>query len=103
TQATSLAGHTSVAVPRGIPSATEAANILPPDQMAQTREVVNRLASSQRLIIHGLVTPTRGRRDLDEMRRQAADLKISAWKGYTGLALGQPPRPWRVDHQKVAY
>jgi len=98
-----LDSDTSVAVLSGIPSATEAGNILPPDQMAQTREVVNRLASSQRLIIHGLVTPTRGRRDLDEMRRQATDLKISAWKGYTGLALGDPPRPWRVDDEKVAY
>jgi len=93
----------SVAVLSGIPSATETNNILPPDQMAETRETVNRLATSQRLIAHGLVAPNKGVRDLDEMRRQAADLKISAWKGYTGLAFGDPPKPWRIDDEKVAY
>ena len=98
-----LDSDTTVAVLSGIPSATEASGILPPDQMAQTREVVNRLAASQRLIAHGLVAPNKGARDLDEMRRQAADLKISAWKGYTGLAFGEPPKPWRVDDEKVAY
>jgi len=98
-----LDSDTTVAVLSGIPSVTDAANILPPDQMAGTREVVNRLAASQRLIAHGLVAPNKGPRDLDEMRRQAADLKISAWKGYTGLAFGDPPKPWRVDDEKVAY
>jgi uncharacterized protein len=98
-----LDSDTTVAVLSGIPSVTDAASILPPDQMAGTREVVNRLAASQRLIAHGLVAPNKGPRDLDEMRRQAADLKISAWKGYTGLAFGDPPRPWRIDDEKVAY
>ncbi len=98
-----LDSDTTVAVLSGIPSATEASNILPPDQMAETREVVNRLAASQRLIAHGLVAPNKGRGDLDEMRRQATELKISAWKCYTGLAFGDPPKPWRVDDEQVAY
>src|SRR5712692_7018854 len=33
---------------------------------------------------HGLVAPIKGTSDLDEMRRQADELTISAWKGYTG-------------------
>jgi len=98
-----LDSDTTMAVISGIPSATEAANILPPDKMAETRDVINRLAASQRLVAHGLVTPNKGPGDLDEMRRQAADLRISAWKGYTGLPFGNPPRPWRVDDEKVAY
>jgi uncharacterized protein len=98
-----LDSDTTVAVLSGIPSATDASNILPPDMMAQTRDLVNRLAASQRLVAHGLVTPNKGPQDLDEMRRQAADLKISAWKGYTGLPFGSPPKPWRVDDEKVAY
>ena len=98
-----LDSDTTVAVISGIPSATDAGNILPPGKMAETRDVINRLAASQRLIAHGLVSPNKGTGDLDEMRRQAADLKISAWKGYTGLAFGNPPRPWRVDDEKVAY
>jgi hypothetical protein len=98
-----LDSDTTVAVISGIPSATEASNILPPGKMAETRDVINRLAASQRLIAHGLVSPNKGTTDLDEMRRQAADLKISAWKGYTGLPFGNPPKPWRVDDEKVAY
>src|SRR5882724_686973 len=98
-----LDSDTTVAVISGIPSATEASNILPPDKMAETRDVINRLAASQRLIAHGLVSPNKGTADLDEMRRQAADLRISAWKCYTGLAFGNPPKPWRIDDEKVAY
>jgi uncharacterized protein len=98
-----LDSDTTMAVLSGIPSATEASNILPPDKMAETRDLVNRLAASQRLVAHGLVSPNKGPADLDEMRRQAADLEISAWKGYTGLPFGSPPKPWRVDDEKVAY
>jgi hypothetical protein len=98
-----LDSDTTVAVISGIPSATDASSILPPSKMAETRDAVNRLATSQRLVAHGLVVPNKGPADLDEMRRQAAELKISAWKGYTGLPFGDPPRPWRVDDEKVAY
>src|SRR5262245_39415961 len=88
-----LDSDTIVAVLSGIFSATEASNILLPDMMAQTRDLVNWLAASQRLVAYGLVTPNKGLQDLDEMRCQAADLKISAWKGYTGLPFGSPPTP----------
>jgi len=98
-----LDSDTTVAVISGIPSATDAANILPPDKMAETRDVINRLTASERLVAHGLVAPNKGSQDFDEMRRQAADLKISAWKCYTGLPLGNPPRPYRIDDEKVAY
>src|SRR5438552_15322152 len=37
------------------------------------------------------------------MRRHAEKLKIGAWKCYTGLPFGNPPKPWRVDDDKVAY
>ena len=98
-----LDSDTTVAVISGIPSATDASNILPPDKIAETRNVINRLAASRRLIAHGLVAPNKGPGDLDEMRRQADELKISAWKCYTGLPFGNPPKPWRVDDEKVAY
>jgi len=98
-----LDSDTAIAVISGIPSLTEASNILPPDKMAETRDIINRLTASERLVAHGLVTPNKGPRDLDEMRRQATQLKISAWKGYTGLPFGDPPKPWRVDDEKVAY
>src|SRR5262249_25519548 len=74
-----LDSDTTVAVISGIPSATDETNILPPSEMARTRDVVNRLAASQRIVAHGLVAPDKGPRDLEEMRRQAGDLKIAAW------------------------
>jgi predicted TIM-barrel fold metal-dependent hydrolase len=98
-----LDSDTDVAVISGIPSATDATNILPPDEMARTRDVINQLTASRRLVAHGLITPNKGPRDLDEMRRQAEQLKIGAWKGYTGLAFGNPPKPWRVDDEKISY
>jgi uncharacterized protein len=98
-----LDSDTAVAVLSGIPSATEPTNILPPATMAETRAVVNRLAASNRLLTHGLVAPNKGPADLDEMRRQAEDLRVSAWKGYTGLLFGDPPAPWRLDDDGVAY
>jgi predicted TIM-barrel fold metal-dependent hydrolase len=98
-----LDSDTTVAVISGIPSITEAGNILPPEKMAETRDVVNQLAASQRMVAHGLIAPNKGPGDLDEMRRQAEQFRIGAWKGYTGLPFGSPPRPWRVDDEKVAY
>jgi len=98
-----LDSDTTVAMISGIPSASEAGNILPPAKMAETREILNRLAASQRMLAHGLVSPNKGPADLDEMRRQAADLRVDAWKGYTGAAFGTPPRAWRVDDDKLAY
>lgn len=98
-----LDSDTTVAVLSGIPSATDATNILPPDEMARTREVINRLAASRRLLAHGLVTPNKGAADLEAMRRQASELKLDAWKGYTGIPFGDPPRPWRIDDERVAY
>jgi uncharacterized protein len=98
-----LDSDTAVAVISGIPSATEAGNILPPHKMAETRDVINRLAASQRLVAHGVVAPNKGPSELDEMRRQAEQFKIGAWKCYTGLPFGNPPKPWQVDDEKVAY
>jgi hypothetical protein len=47
-----LDSDTTVAIISGIPSSTEPSNILPPDEMAETREIVNRLAASRRVVTH---------------------------------------------------
>jgi len=98
-----LDSDTAVALISGIPAATDAQNILPPDKMVETREIVNRLAASRRLVSHGLISPNKGRSDLEDMERQATTLKVEAWKGYTGQPLGSPPTTWAVDDEKVAY
>ncbi|PYN19178.1 MAG: hypothetical protein DMD76_27350 [Candidatus Rokuibacteriota bacterium] len=98
-----LDSDTAVAVISGIPSATDEQNILPPDKMVETREIVNRLGASRRIVSHGLISPNKGRRDLEDMERQAKELKVEAWKGYTGQPMGLAGRTWAVDDEKVAY
>ncbi len=66
---------TTVAVISGIPSATEASNILPPHKMAETRDLVNRLAASQRLLAHGLIAPNK--RPSDQGRFARLDLRAA--------------------------
>jgi len=92
---------TTMAVISGVPSKNWDKNPLPPDQMVATRKFVNDLAGSQRLLSHGLLRPNLGAKELDEMERQVKELKIDAWKMYTGAELGE--KAWFMDDEKVAY
>ena len=92
---------TVMAVISGVPSRTWDRNPLPPDMMAATRDYVNKIAGSQRMLSHGLLRPNLGKPELEEMERQVKKLKISAWKCYTGAELGE--KAWRMDDEKVAY
>ena len=40
---------------------------------------------------------------LDRMDQQAAQMKVDAWKGYTGAAPKGFDRGWFVDDEKIAY
>src|SRR5262249_1917393 len=68
----------------GVPSREWDKNPLPPDQMVATRKYVNDIAGSQRVLSHGLLRPNLGQKEFEEMERQVKDLKIDAWKMYTG-------------------
>jgi predicted TIM-barrel fold metal-dependent hydrolase len=92
---------TVMAVISGVPSRTWDQNPLPPDQMVATRKFVNDLAGSQRVLSHGLLRPNLGKKELEEMERQVKELKIDAWKMYTGAELGE--KAWFMDDKKVAY
>jgi len=92
---------TVMAVISGVPSREWDKNPLPPDQMVETRRFVNDLAGSQRVLSHGLLRPNLGAPEIDEMERQVKDLKIDAWKMYTGAELGE--NAWFMDDEKVAY
>jgi predicted TIM-barrel fold metal-dependent hydrolase len=92
---------TVMAVISGVPSRDWDKNPLPPDQMVATREFVNGLAGSRRVLSHGLLRPNLGKPELEEMERQVKDLKIDAWKMYTGAEIGE--KAWRMDDEKVAY
>ncbi|HWE35197.1 MAG TPA: amidohydrolase family protein [Isosphaeraceae bacterium] len=92
---------TVMAVISGVPSRDWDKNPLPPDQMVATRAFVNDLAGTRRVLSHGLLRPNLGKPEFDEMERQVKDLKIDAWKMYTGAEIGE--KAWRLDDEKVAY
>jgi predicted TIM-barrel fold metal-dependent hydrolase len=92
---------TVMAIISGVPSRDWDKNPLPPDQMVATRKYVNDLAGSQRVLSHGLLRPNLGAKELEEMERQVKELKIDAWKMYTGAELGE--KAWFMDDEKVAY
>jgi predicted TIM-barrel fold metal-dependent hydrolase len=92
---------TVMAVISGVPSREWDKNPLPPDQMVGTREFVNNLAGSRRVLSHGLLRPNLGKSELEELERQVKELKIDAWKMYTGAEIGE--KAWRMDDEKVAY
>jgi predicted TIM-barrel fold metal-dependent hydrolase len=92
---------TVMAVISGVPSRDWDKNPLPPDQMVATRKYVNDLAGSRRVLSHGLLRPNLGPKEFDEMERQVKQLKIEAWKMYTGAEIGE--KAWRLDDEKVAY
>ncbi|MSR57643.1 MAG: hypothetical protein EXS05_08220 [Planctomycetaceae bacterium] len=92
---------TMMAIISGVPSRDWDKNPLPPDQMVATRDFVNEIAGSRRVLSHGLLRPNLGTKEFDEMERQVKDLKIDAWKMYTGAELGE--KSWFLDDEKVAY
>src|SRR5205823_8849553 len=61
---------TVMAVISGVPSREWDKNPLPPDQMVATRQFVNDIAQSQRVLSHGILRPNLGEREMDEMERQ---------------------------------
>ena len=71
--------------------------------MAHIRNEVNRVAGSQRMLAHGLVTPQLGAVDLDYMAMQAETLKVEAWKCYTGSCPKGFDRGWWMDDERIAY
>src|SRR5205823_14999480 len=92
---------TVMAVISGVPTRDWDKNPLPPDQMVATRKDVNDIAGSRRVLSHGLLRPNLGPKEFDEMERQVKELKIDAWKMYTGAELGD--KAWYMDDEKFAY
>jgi predicted TIM-barrel fold metal-dependent hydrolase len=77
--------------------------VVPPREMTHIRDEINRLAQSQRMLAHGLVTPQLGVPDLEFMQRQVEDFHIDAWKAYTGGAPKGFRHGWFMDDEKIAY
>ncbi len=81
---------TAVAVLSQVP-AVPGDSPLETEEAAATRAIVNRMADSERLIIHGIVVPDRGPEQLDGMQALKEEQKIAAWKVYTQFG------GWRLD------
>jgi len=77
--------------------------VVPPKEMTHIRDEINLVTRSRRMLAHGLITPQLGQVDLDFMDQQAAQMKVDAWKGYTGAAPKGFDRGWFVDDGKIAY
>lgn len=85
---------TSVAVLSQVP-AVPGNNPLETEEAAVTREIVNRMADSERLLIHGIVVPNLGEAQLDGMQRLKEEQEVAAWKVYTQFG------GWRLDDEEV--
>ena len=88
---------TDVGVISGLPSGVP----LGPAKMAETRDLVNQLAGSQRAYSQAVCDPLRPEGQptaIDQMEHQVRDLKGRALKCYTYSDFG-----WRLDDEKVAY
>ena len=85
---------TSVAVLSQVP-AVPGNNPLETEEAAVTREIINRMADSERLLIHGIVVPDRGQEQLDGMQRLKEEQSVAAWKVYTQFG------GWRLDDERI--
>jgi predicted TIM-barrel fold metal-dependent hydrolase len=68
------------------------------EDMVATRDLINRAASSQRMMSHGIVDPTRPDA-LDEATRQVELYDICGFKLYTG----NPGAPWMFTDEEVSW
>lgn len=90
--------ETVMGIITGAPIPDSANSILPAELMVGTRETVNEIAGSQRMLSHGLAAPNVPG-GMEEIIREAEELKVDGWKCYTGT----PVNPWRFDDEQVAY
>src|SRR5499427_7055342 len=77
--------------------------VVPPKEMAHIRDEINRVTQSRRMLAHGIATPQLGKADQDFMALQAEQLKIDAWKCYTGSCPKGFEHGWWMDDEKIAY
>ena len=73
---------TDIAVLSAVP-AQDSLQPLTRQETADTRNIIDALQGSPRLLIHGLVLPQNGQAELDGMQNLKETLNISAWKSYT--------------------
>ena len=96
---------TKLALLSGAPFDDKSWWFLSNDQINTARNVVNKMAGSNRLLGHSLITP-RQPGWMEEVDRVIAEVHPNSWKSYT---IGDPLKPessqypWRLDDEKLMY
>lgn len=85
---------TTMAVLSSLP-AEPGKNPLESPEMREAADLINKLADSQRAVIHGQVLPEEGQAQLDGMENLKSQYDIAAWKVYT------PYNGWRLDDPAI--
>jgi predicted TIM-barrel fold metal-dependent hydrolase len=113
-----MSNNTSAAVPEGGGTRppkniaeSEAGEFLTAPQTLATRDWVNKIAGSTRMLGHGQLFPgIVGSENLQYMQWQIDELEPDSWKGYNvansakdSLDPEAPMRRWRMDDELVAY
>jgi uncharacterized protein len=94
-----LESDTTVAVLSAVP-AVEGQNPLTNEEIAQSRDIINMLAGSQRLVNHCIVLPNHDQpRQLEGMQRAHEQYRVGAWKCYTPW--GPTGEGWFLDDERV--
>lgn len=77
--------------------------LLSNDAAIGTREMLNKISGTRRMLAHALFWPGHPG-NIEDMQRSASLLKPDAWKGYTvGDPLGPSDWPWMMDDEKLTY
>jgi hypothetical protein len=98
-----LDSDTKLAILTGFTSETPSLMPLSSDEIVRSRNLINRMARSRRVLAQGLFWPGYPG-NLEEMDRLATELHIDSWKGYAvGDPLSESKYPWRMDDEKLAY
>jgi predicted TIM-barrel fold metal-dependent hydrolase len=95
-----LDSETSVACITGLPARTM--EVIDTDEMVEARNTLNEMAGSQRMVSHGLVRPFEVD-FLEQTIRQATELKVDAWKCYTGVPELGGEMAWTMDDEELIY
>jgi predicted TIM-barrel fold metal-dependent hydrolase len=100
-----LDSDTKIACLSGAPSDIADDWFLTNEQIAETRNAVNKFAGAKRLMSHFIITPGQPGW-LETLDRGIEELKPDGLKGYTigdASDLGTSRYPWKMDDEKIAY
>ena len=95
-----LDSEVSIACLSGI--ASKVLDVINVDEMAESRNTINNMAGSNRMVCHGPIAPYIPN-FLEEAERQATELNVDAWKFYTGVFNIDEEYSWWMDDEELVY